>query len=224
MRHIKRNTVDAASITSDSELLLEFSRQYNTTRGWLGRFLSWKTCQGVDFIQVRQTNTQISSRTDTVAPQYFVVYDNLDRVQRLCDGLPVVSASGGTCEYRLATSTEIHCKMAAVQLVEGMRQPSAFSGTKTLRYVAEAPDRRTILGNRCRRGTSLWYACCARLVYAKGLDLAGTDQGPRPWPDPCPFDLCQSVWLTGRLYSGYLSDCYGCIDDDASTDAKQRLS
>jgi hypothetical protein len=45
--------IDASKEKFDSILLRRLSDEYNSTRGWRGRLLSWKSCQDVSFVKVR---------------------------------------------------------------------------------------------------------------------------------------------------------------------------
>ena len=48
----RRKIVDVTHLTQDSDLFVQLSSEYTNIRGWVGKLFSWKTCQGVDFIQV----------------------------------------------------------------------------------------------------------------------------------------------------------------------------
>ena len=93
--------------------------------------------------------------------QFGIVYDRESRVTRVNMGLP--GSTHTDYDYQSITPDEVHMKIAAVQIIEGMRRPEGITGAQTLDLI---PKRRNPVskwdmgshgwGIHAVQGYSLW--------------------------------------------------------------------
>ncbi|KAI4217675.1 MAG: hypothetical protein LQ351_000271 [Letrouitia transgressa] len=103
-------------ISDDTSLCEHLLREYNRVRKWKGRFLSWKSCLGVEFIK-------------------FSRLDQDDAVVKIRVGLP--PSDSQLYEYVLKRPEEVHMMIAATQLIDGLHHPKRRNGgdDRTLRMI-----------------------------------------------------------------------------------------
>ena len=97
-------------ISDDRALCERLVAEYHRVRGWKGRYLSWKSCLGVEFIK------------------FVRAFPGQNQVLRIQTSLP---AANSTYEYKLITPEEVHMRIAAAQLVARLHQPEMTNGIHT---------------------------------------------------------------------------------------------
>ena len=102
---------EAKQIFDDKALCERLIKDYNKIRTWKGRWLSWKSCLGVDFIQFHRS------------------YPGQDEVVKLKIGLP--PSDPKTWDYTLLSPEEVHMKIAEAQIIAGIHRPALASGIRT---------------------------------------------------------------------------------------------
>ncbi|KAI4157901.1 MAG: hypothetical protein LQ342_007906 [Letrouitia transgressa] len=103
-------------ISDDTSLCEHLLQEYNRVRKWKGRFLSWKSCLGVEFIK-------------------FSRLDQDDVVVKIRVGLP--PSDSQLYDYVLKRPEEVHMMIAATQLIDGLHNPRKRNGRddRTLRMI-----------------------------------------------------------------------------------------
>ena len=107
---------ESKQIIDDKSLCEHLIKDYSRIRTWKGRWLSWKSCLGVDFIKFHRP------------------YPAQDEVIKLKIGLPPSNAS--LWHYKLVSPEEVHMKIAEAQIIAGIHGSVLASGlTNTLEMI-----------------------------------------------------------------------------------------
>ena len=118
------NLKEQPDIFDDRSLCQHLTREYNRVRKWKGRYLSWKSCLGIEFIKFSKTNR--------------------NHIVKI--GVDLPPADSKLYEYILKKPEVVHMMIAAKQLIHILHHPDrAVRGdNRTLRMI---PKR--ILTHRC---------------------------------------------------------------------------
>ncbi|KAF2092665.1 hypothetical protein NA57DRAFT_62191 [Rhizodiscina lignyota] len=137
LSEISMSPIELKKTPTDAHLFRRLHKVYNTTRGRFGQLLSWKSCQGIEFIELC-VNGHSNLRIVGVE---LGVLDERDHehtyfVSKLGLGLP---ARNHDYEYKIArtsngspTSERVHMEIARRQIVHGMRYPDRIYDQETI--------------------------------------------------------------------------------------------
>ncbi|ORY16259.1 hypothetical protein BCR34DRAFT_597813 [Clohesyomyces aquaticus] len=106
--------INAHSLQDDNDLFAQLNKRYTEVRGKLGRLLSWKSCEDISFIE------------------FATVYDDEPLVVKIKDGLPPKKRPSvlPRYEYIATHPLDIHIKIAAKQIIKGMKGRRATLGSR----------------------------------------------------------------------------------------------
>jgi hypothetical protein len=117
-------------IKDDMELYQKLKNKYVRIRGPLiHNVLSWKTCTGVKFVKVRSPFFYMLKTTSKTTSQFYRVRENNTQVMPTAEQSPPPDAG---YEFAIPRPEDTHRKIAAVQIVAGLKHPRNGCGESVI--------------------------------------------------------------------------------------------